>query len=63
MLPKIILRAVGRALGIGLLFALSYRVLGARPHAATWVFLGTAIVAFSAHGAWREVQAGKPRLP
>ena len=63
MLPKIIKKAMGRALGIGLLLVLSYRVIGRMPGVATWVCLGIAVTAFSAYSAWRDVEASKPRRP
>lgn len=59
----IIGKAALRAVGILLLFALSYRVLGQMPHAATWVFLSVAVFGFTGYSAWREVQAKKPRRP
>lgn len=62
MVPKIVRKAVGRALGIGLLLVASYRVVGRMPGIATWVFLGIVVTAFSAYSAWRDVQANKPRL-
>lgn len=63
MLPAIIKKAAPRALGLWLLLALSYRVLGHWPHAATWVFLGSAVTAIAVYTAWRDVKAKKPRLP
>jgi len=62
-MKKIVKKAVGRALGIGLLLVLSYRVIGRIPHTATWVCLGVVVVAFSVYSAWRDVEANKPRLP
>ncbi len=62
-LPKIVKKAVGRALGIGLLLVVSYRVIGRMPHAATWVFLSAAVIAFAVYSAWRDREASKPRLP
>ena len=63
MLFAIIKKAVGRALGLGLLLAVSYGILGRWPHAATWICLGGAVLAFSVYTAWRDVRAKKPRLP
>ena len=63
MLPKIVKKALGRALGIGLLLVISYRVIGRMPGVATWVCLGVAVTAFSAYSAWRDIEANKPRLP
>ena len=61
MLPKIIRKALARALGIGLLLVASYRVIGRMPGVATWICLGVAVTAFSAYSAWRDVQANGPR--
>jgi len=63
MLLAIIRKAALRGAGILLLFALSYRVLGQMPHAATWVFLSVTVFGLTGYGAWREAQAKKPRLP
>lgn len=63
MLPTIIKKAVGRALGLGLLLMVSYRVLGRWPHAATWVCLGGAVIAIAVYTAWRDVRAKNIRLP
>ncbi len=63
MLLAIIKKAIGRALGLGLLLAVSYEVLGRWPHAATWVCLGGAVVAIAVYTAWRDVRAKKPHLP
>ncbi len=57
----VIKKALGRALGIGLLLVVSYRVIGRMPHATTWVCLGVAVTAFSVYSAWRDVAANKPR--
>ena len=62
MLPAI-LKAAGRALGMGLLLVLSYGVIGRRPHTATWVLLGTALLAYAVYSAWWDVNSKKPRLP
>ena len=63
MLFAICKKAVGRALGLGLLLALSYGVLGRWPHATTWTCLGVAVVAIAVYTAWRDVRAKKPRWP
>ncbi len=61
MRPKIIKKAVGRALGIGFLLVVSYRVIGRMPHTATWVCLGVVVTAFCVYSALRDVKASKPR--
>lgn len=63
MLPAIIKKAVGRALGLGLLLVVSYRVLGRQPHAATWFCLGSAVIALAVYTAWRDVRAKRPPAP
>ena len=62
-MKKIIKKAVGRALGIGLLLVLSYGVIGRRPHTATWFCLGAALLAYAVYTAWWDVNSKKPRLP
>ncbi len=63
LLPAIIKKAAPRALGLWLLLAVSYRVLGRWPHAATWICLGGTLTAVAVYTAWRDVKAKKPRLP
>jgi hypothetical protein len=62
-IAQIVKKAVARALGLGLLLALSYGVLGRWPRTATWACLGIAVLAFSVYTAWRDVRAKKPHLP
>lgn len=63
MLSAIIKKALPRAVGLWLLLAASYLILGHWPRTATWVLLGGPLTALALYTAWRDVKAKVPRRP